>query len=342
MNLQAAQFDLVLLTAGNVADSDQAEIRRLQQNFTKCRDWLADVNRRLAQNPALRRLDLAVRMMITSRFQQRLSDFYSQRKSHRQSALGGLHVIVSQFIDNQARVGPSVLFLNQEQINRIYTLKTQEFIPATVANHLNAAWDDLSRSWVAIAGDSAFDSNHGLLPAGDDLYSTWIVSWGRNLGRIVNNDEIEVSTDAASCPLPVFWHSNFQGLEWECFVRERLWQDPRLPFWGPAADGHFGYQPPDEWRPGEPVPTARHDRSRGPLDRLGGIWIWGRRAGANIFNGHWDIQLPNGRSRNQWLAYIKNQNAVLREQDLKPISIARNCTHINVEPTTGQITDTEN
>jgi hypothetical protein len=179
---------------------------------------------------------------------------------------------------------------------------------------------------VESAGVSAYD--HGTQPAGwrDIVYYACCVCLSAEadsitLRRIHAGDGSEEVKE-----LPLFADADCWA--WEAQVREALWRDARLPFWGgpemQPGQNVVGYLPAHGWQ------VSQRPSGVGYRDAHGGVWEWesGRAATATPFGGHWNVQLDAG-SIARWERFLCDVYA-------RPVRI--DDSHVNVEPD-GRIVD---
>jgi hypothetical protein len=320
--IQATPFDLRLLTAADGVHQDrETHYEQVYTQLTQYRDWLLDTNERLRQNPELSGCGL--RIPLTARLFGQLSNTPPWSQAQRGSLVYNLKVQVLTLLANRySRTADTTMSLDDSKIEHVYELvNVSDFFPPSLEQELCDAWTE-------VVGVCSFECGIQPFVAPLPLHRVWCVCLDTQEPMIEISRTHILNADASqeTRPVPLFAHTN--AWEWEFAVRECLWQDRRLPFWGGPENDQtvtsFGYRPPQGWRPGE-----RPSRY-GYQDALGGQWEWegGRAAVTAPLNGHWNVQLDSS-SQRHWIHYLER----FYEQ-----SIRLHSDHINIE-VNGQIVD---
>ncbi len=298
MMFQATPFDLCLFTGvGIAADDPDTPPALAARNMLKwCSERFIETNQRLNKNHALQGCRLALPM--TEALFTALQNTPSWQAVSGRAALREHKASVLSFLmSNRENGGSPIWYLEQDNENIYSVLAPADFFTPDTALGLQESWSEST-------GSCGFD--HVRASAPDEsarVISTWVVSPGRG----PRSAQIEMQAqpiqpglhqeqrDLPMLSVPVESPDDNKQIDawpWERLVRLALWQDERLPFYGPS--GPFGFQPPAEagWRPGQRLPSAP-GAVHGYLDALGGVWQWeGGRATINRpLGGHWNVQL---------------------------------------------------
>jgi len=296
--LQATPFDLCLFTGVGILPSDNLDAQQIhvRELFRWCSEQFIKTNQRLGKNSALQGCQLALPM--TEELFEALRDAPSWQAVSGRATLRLHKASVLRFLrSNNQQGGSPILHLAQDNTYLYTVIAPVDFF----ASELPAATRD---SWSETSGACAFGNAQTLEPAeAAGISACWVISPGR--GQRSKQIEIQAQSmeaegvnetrvvpmlsSPAICPDEIgqidFW-------PWEKCVRQALWRDERLPFYGP--DGPFGFRPGVEsgWQPGQ-RPSTVPGQVHGYLDDLGGVWQWegGRAALHTPFAGHWNIQV---------------------------------------------------
>ena len=296
--LQATPFDLCLFNGAGILpaddlDSQQIHVREL---FRWCSEQFVKTNQRLSKNLALRGCRLALPM--TEELFEALQNLPSWQAVSGRAALHLHKASVLRFLrSNNQNGGSPILHLAQDSTHLYTILAPADFFAPGLPATLQAFWSESS-------GACVFGNAQMLEPVeAVGISACWVISPGR--GQRPNQIEIQAQpmedggankTRAISMlSTPFVCLDEIEQIDfwpWECIVRQALWQDERLPFYGPG--GPFGFRPGVEsgWQPGQ-RPTTVPGQVHGYLDDLGGVWQWegGRAALHTPFAGHWNIQV---------------------------------------------------
>lgn len=318
--IMATVFDLPLLTACTdkpIEDIDAYE-HQAYDAFAARRDCIVNINRCLKGHPPV--ADCTLRIPLTESLSDQLNAFWAHIPY---SQLYWLRTIILALLagrDDRWRDNQLVFGLVDNEIVHIYQLNNDDnddFFPTSLPVELRDAW-------VETVGVCAFEqgaANPQVTPA--PIGAVWIVTGRATLSQVsIQRASLEQGAESEEQTVPLFAQSEMWA--WELRVRRFIWQDERLPF------GPIGFCPLEDWNPGE-RPRRYQNAFR---DALGGLWEWegGRATERNPFGGHWNVQLPNGQIKRQWVAWIERCTG--QEIITNPDSI----THINVEPD-GHIAD---
>jgi hypothetical protein len=335
--LQATPFDLCLFTGGGILPADDLDPQRRHTRdlFTWCSQQINNTNRRLQMNPALRSCRLALPM--TEELFDALLDTPSWQEVRGRAALHQHKALVLRFLLSSNQQGGSpILHLAQDNTHFYNVIAPKDFFASGLSAKLQDSWSETS-------GTCIFGNAQTLEPAEvADISACWIISPGRGQrpnrieiqaqpiesGSMSENKAAPMLSTPFTCPDEIeqidFW-------PWEQCVRQALWQDERLPFYGP--DGSFGFRPNVNlgWQPGQ-RPATILGQVHGYLDDFGGIWQWesGRAALNTPFAGHWNVQLA-GSVFSAWENHLS---------DCLHQRIRLRSNHVNIEANGSIVDDT--
>jgi hypothetical protein len=281
--------------------------------FANRRDLIELFNHQLSQS-AVR--DCRLRIPLTQRLFERLSNTPPWTEIPKGSHLHRLKRDVLILLSNRGEPNLT-LRLDVGEVAHLHTWEEpDEFFPASL--------DAMREDWIEMVGVCAFEDE---LPAREftqplqALGVCIVTSFTEDLEARLSRQPLLEAGNCEEVRVPLLFQTD--EWQWQRWLRKYIWKDERLPL------APVGYVPPDGWQPGE-----RPSRY-GYRDGLGGVWEWeGGRAQneRNPFGGHWNIQLPDGQTKRQWVTFIEERTgkAIATHPD--------HISHINVEPD-GQIAD---
>ncbi len=334
--IQATPFDLYLFLLQDISPGiDRYNYYELTLNrFLWCRSCFLDINNRLEQNPSTR--TCCLKLPMTENLSHQISDSPSWELAKQDGRVRLLRTSASAFLIGRNSSGGSPVLHLEEDGEFFYGVESiDDLFPGIPDQNVKQYWME---SFGICAFQRAFEIGQGDIA---DIIGCWVVCPGRNeLGVeiLVNSQNIHDQDISLDVTIEILFDDNNivpgQELElrsWELLTRKSLWGDERLPFLGPRGDFGFRPHPANNWQPGTNITQTRINGERGYLDEFGGLWQWeGRRAQTvGIFDGHWNVQLINQQSSNQWLNHL---------EEIYKCEIRLESDHINIE-TDGRIVD---
>lgn len=316
--IQAIAYDLLLLTAATdepIRDYGAYE-EESHHTLNKYLEQLKYINEQLIQNPATNSYSL--RIPITGRLSNELCLFWNKVPYDK---LRKLRTIIMSLLLRRNPRSRSVIWLKDAQIEHFYQIRNEEDKDGNEIEAIpfpDILSEDLCSSWIETVGVCTFECGKDSQVSPDPLSAVCIIA-NRDLPSEISVISTPcLAADQEPAELEVLVLAQPDNVVLEHGVREILWDDKRLPY------GPIGYYPPQHWQIGQ------RPSQYGYRDRFGGEWEWeGRRAdngrNPNPFHGHWNVQLPTARVKQQWVNWIEHCTG--RRICTRP----RKISHINVE-----------
>lgn len=291
------------------------------KQFSMIQQRIVDAKKRIHENTVLRDRNITIKIPSSEKLIVELDNVppWNQKSSHRLK-----RTILKFFRTHQ------VTLKDQQQEYICQIINPNSSFPYNISPSFLDAWCE------TVTAARCKQEWADLNVCDEIIFAVWCNHKNNCAGHIIEFDTSNaVTNESASLNIPII--SVNDDWQWERTLRQHLWQDARLPFWGSPFDTEeseegfeprFGFQPTDQWEVGS---KPRKDRNGCYIDRFGARWKWGKRARTDRhpFEGHWDVQLDDPNAKTSWRKILEEAyDSIITFKD----------THINIEPD-GSITD---